>query len=139
MKAILVAQKEACRVISRQRLDTALSKIVPRSFAADIEISDEVLVYREKPTGKRIGPYVVREISGKLATLNTGSLIIIASIDKTKSYCQNHVSKNIVSSETSSTNGHETFQREKTQIEASLNLQKKVFNSQDTADVFIFK
>lgn len=93
----------------------------------------------EKSTENRVGPYDVHGISGKLATLDTGEWTLTAFIDKIKTDCQDHISKNIVGSETSGINGNETFRREKTQLEALLKFQREFPAVQDTADMFIFK
>lgn len=77
-------------------------------------------MYREKPVAKWIGPYVVRGVSGKLVTLDTGDRIVLASIDKLKLYHPNHISKEDVSSNESQNKSNEIFQLEKAQLEALL-------------------
>lgn len=48
------------------------------------KISDEVLMYREKPTGRCIRPYFIIYSNGKMLMLDTGDRIIDACVDKMK-------------------------------------------------------
>lgn len=43
-------------------------------------------MYREKPVGKWVGPYFIRNTEGKMMTLDTGDRHIRGSIDKFKLY-----------------------------------------------------
>lgn len=49
-------------------------------------MGDKVLMYREQPVGKWLGPYLVQNKDNKMMTLDTGDRLIRASIDKVKPY-----------------------------------------------------
>lgn len=47
-------------------------------------------MFREKPIGKWVGPYVSREKDAKMVTLYTGDLLLGDSVDKFKPYLEIH-------------------------------------------------
>lgn len=67
-------------------MEAALRRNVPPAADIDIRIGDLVLMFREKPIGKWVGPYSVMDIKRKQLTLNTGDRYMSASIDKVKLY-----------------------------------------------------
>lgn len=75
-------------LVAKQRLKTAVNLRVPRAADSNICVNDEVLMYREKPIAKWVGPYIVCRIfdRGKLLELDTGDRLVTASIDKIKTY-----------------------------------------------------
>lgn len=88
MKAAISARKEMVDITSKHRIRTALKQNVPAAADMKLMIGEEVLMYREKPTAKWVGPYVIEKIheNGKQYTLNTGDRTLLASIDKLKKY-----------------------------------------------------
>lgn len=88
MIALVNARKEMSRIIAKERLDAALRCDVPRAAYSKIYIADEVLIYREKPFGKGVGPYIVRDIKSKKLILDTIDREINAtlSVDKVNHY-----------------------------------------------------
>lgn len=49
-------------------------------------IGEEVLMYRERPFGKWIGPYVIKDRELKLIMIETGDRLLRASVEKLKPY-----------------------------------------------------
>lgn len=43
-------------------------------------------MYREKPTAKWVGPFVVRGVKEKVITLDSGYRLVRASVDKVKGF-----------------------------------------------------
>lgn len=72
MRALAEAYKEMTRISHRARLSTALRSNVPAAADMSYEIGDEVLMYRENPVAKWTGLYVVRNVRGKMLTLDSG-------------------------------------------------------------------
>lgn len=86
LKSMIAARKEATQLIAQSRIATAIRRSVPAAADSAIQIGEEVLMYREKPIGKWVGPFIVEQTDGKNLTLNTGDRTIRASLDKVKSY-----------------------------------------------------
>lgn len=83
MKAMHTACNEMAIIYQQHRLNTALRCSIT-SAAAEYKIGDEVLMYREKPIGKWIGPYVIGHKVDKMLSLDTGDRLIRASVYKDK-------------------------------------------------------
>lgn len=123
MKAISTARREATKVISQHRLDVALNKLVPGAANNDLKIADEVLMYREKPVAKWVGPYIITSINGKQVTLDTGDRTILASIDKLKLYRQvsnNMDDKKLLTEQSHDLSRDDIFQHELNQLKSLL-------------------
>lgn len=86
MKAMANARKEMSTIVARDRVDRALRLRVPSASDSQISIGDEVLMFRENPIGKWMGPYVIADKKDKSIILNTGDRLLPASIDKIKHY-----------------------------------------------------
>lgn len=84
LSAIVKAQKEANRIISQHRFETAMNRYAPNATDNDIIISAEVLVFCEKPVGRWIGPFVVYSVNGKMLALDTGNRTFMAFVDMVK-------------------------------------------------------
>lgn len=88
IKQMVMARKEMGRIAAQTRLETALRRNVPCAADSDIRVGDYVLMYREKPIGKWVGPYMVVNLKGKVTTLNTGDRLLNASVDKRKPHIE---------------------------------------------------
>lgn len=86
MKAMQNAREEMEVIIAQQRLKTDLTRCVPHAVSQTFRIGDHGFMFRKKPDGKLIGPYIVSETDGKLLTLYTRERTIMASIDKVTLY-----------------------------------------------------
>lgn len=86
MRALRTAKSEMARLISRARLETALSRRVPAAADVDIQIGDEVLWFRDKPVGRWTGPFIVTGRRGQLLQIDDGDRTTTASIDRVKPY-----------------------------------------------------
>lgn len=62
---------------------------MPRAADNDITAGDEVLMYREKPTSKLVGPYIVTSIDEKIMSLDKGDRTLNASVENLNLYNQN--------------------------------------------------
>lgn len=82
IKAIRDARAEMAKLFTQARLKTATTRNVTGDADADVRIGDRVLLYREKPIEKWAGPFIVRNVEGKLVTPDTSFRTILASIDK---------------------------------------------------------
>lgn len=133
MKASDTDRKEAARLISQQRLHTALSRFVPKVAYPDIRVSDEVLMFREKPTANWVGPYVVRGVSSKLVTLDTGDGVFVPSIDKVKPYRHGHISEKVTTGNNIEITKNEIFQCERAQLKALLDIRRNIRAASGTA------
>lgn len=61
MKAMVNARKEMSMLVARDRVDRALRLNVPFAVDREVGIGDEALMFREKPVGKWVGPYMVAD------------------------------------------------------------------------------
>lgn len=61
---------------------------VPAEADAVFSLGDDFLMYRQKPIGKWIVHYMVREVHGKSLNLDIGDWQIRASVDKVKNLKQ---------------------------------------------------
>lgn len=85
LNTMIKARKGSSKTIAQSRMATALQRSVPVAAVA-VTIGDAVLMFREKPVGKWIGPYIVVKTNGKLLTLNTVYRTLKASVEKIKLY-----------------------------------------------------
>lgn len=139
MKAIAMSRNEESTLIAQQRLDNALRKSISKDTFAKCRISDEVLMYREKPVAKWIGPCVVRGVSGKFVTMDTGDCIIIASIYKLKLYSQNSIAEEAIHTDDIQNGKNQIFHRERAQLEALLKKRTGTQATRVTVDLFVEK
>lgn len=88
MKAAISVQKELVDTIVQQRSETALHRRLPVTADSIMQVSNEVLLFREYPIAKRVGPYVVERFIdvGKFLELTTGDHFMTVSMDKIKKY-----------------------------------------------------
>ena len=84
MKAIQIARKEMEKVIAKQILATALRSNVPKAADNETRIGSDVLLYKERPVNKWLGPYKVMAGDNKNLLLNINGRIAPASVDKVK-------------------------------------------------------
>lgn len=70
----------------RAKVHTASSTNVLGAADREYAIGDEVLLFRERPIGKCVDPYVIRQKENKMLTLDTGDRLLSASIDKVEPY-----------------------------------------------------
>lgn len=88
MKAMQLARTEMTQIIAKARVHAALSKNVPSAADTDIKIRDNVLVYREKPVGKWMGPYLVPDVRDKSVFVDVNGKVTQFSVDKVKVFKQ---------------------------------------------------
>lgn len=88
MKAMISARSEMTAVMAKSKLSTVLRSNIPAAALSDITIGSEVLVYREKPENKWVGPYRVLTIDGKVVHVDANGTSMQLSIDKVKRYSQ---------------------------------------------------
>lgn len=88
LKAMHGARKEMAKISNHSKLVTATSSNVPAAADRDFLVGDEVLMFREKPVGKWVGPYHVCDRDEKMLTLDSGDRMIRASVDKVKPYLE---------------------------------------------------
>lgn len=86
MLALKIARSEMLKVIARQRLATAIQKNVPKVANHDISIGSDVLLYKERPVNRWLGPYKVIAGDMKNLLLNVDGRIVPASVDKVKTF-----------------------------------------------------
>lgn len=86
MQAMQSARTEMTKIVAKTRVHVALSKNVPAAADAAIRILDKVLVYREKPVNKWLGPYNVLDINGKIVHVDINGKSSQFSVDKVKPF-----------------------------------------------------
>lgn len=84
--AMHAARNEMAKHVAKSRLERAARSRVPAAADAVIRAGTSVLVYREKPVDRWIGPYEVLSTDGKQVWLNVGNSVKLFSIDKVKEY-----------------------------------------------------
>ena len=70
MRAMARTRKEMSCVIAKEKISKALRMNVPTAALNDIAIGSQVLVYREKPENRWVGPHRVIGIKGKCIFLD---------------------------------------------------------------------
>lgn len=88
MRAMQTARVEMSQIMSKTRVNVALSRNVPAAADADIRILDEGLIFREKPIKKRTGPYKVLNVDGKIIYAEVNGRLTQFSVDKVRLYLQ---------------------------------------------------
>ncbi|CDF33317.1 unnamed protein product [Chondrus crispus] len=86
MQALVTARNEMARTIAQRRINTALSSNVPAAAASDMTIGTYVLVHRESPVSKWIGPYRICDTFGKHVFFDVKGRFVKFSVDKVKPY-----------------------------------------------------
>lgn len=86
MNSIRTTRDELSKIVAVNRIKLAFSEEVLAGAYLVIRIGDEVLMFREKPAGNWVGPYLVTWSDVKMLKLNTGERMIDASIDLDKKY-----------------------------------------------------
>eukprot|EP00171_Calliarthron_tuberculosum_P000524 IDg524t1 len=86
MKTMIQARNEMAVIIAKSRIQTALNKRVPRAADRVVDVGKEVLVYREKPENRWVGPFKVIAGKGKSVWINVKGKLRNVSIDKIKEY-----------------------------------------------------
>lgn len=84
--AMHAARDEMAKHVAKSRLERAARSRVPASADAIIRAGMSVLVYREKPVDRWLGPYRVLSTNGKQVWLNVGNSVKLFSVDKVKEY-----------------------------------------------------
>ena len=80
------ARREMSKETAQNRLTTALKSNVAAAAHHGIGIGSEVLVYKEPPLNKWIGPFRVLDIKGKAVFVEAEGRITQLSVDKVKVY-----------------------------------------------------
>lgn len=88
MQAMQVARAEMARITARARVHVALNRNVPAAADTDIRILDNVLVFRESPVNKWVGPYTVVDVKGKSIYVDVNGRATQFAIDKVRVYRQ---------------------------------------------------
>lgn len=86
LKLMRSAKKEMAQVIAKSKLTKAMRMNIPSACNRSIKIGDDVLVYREPPGNKWIGPFKVVNVDDKMAHLDYNGELKLYSIDKLKVY-----------------------------------------------------
>lgn len=86
MFAMQSVRAEMAKLVAKARVHVALSRNVPTAVDANIRILDQVLVFREKPVNKWMGPYKVLDVYGKINHVDISGKNAQFSIDKVKVY-----------------------------------------------------
>lgn len=86
LHAMKQARNEMAKVISSSKLTRALRMNVPSASRNELKIGDKVLVYREKPIEKWVGPHQILNIDGKMAHIDYNGEMKLYSVDKLKLY-----------------------------------------------------
>lgn len=86
MELMHSAKMKMMAILSQAGLQTALNSAVPTAADNQFRVGDEVLMYREKPVNKWIGPYIVVDKNEKFLTLNTGDRHIRSASDRVKAF-----------------------------------------------------
>ena len=84
MKAMVLARKEMTRIIAKERIPRALRTNVPSAAHTDIPIGSRVLIFREKPENKWIGPYRVLDVKDKCLFIDLDGTDYQVSLDEVK-------------------------------------------------------
>lgn len=127
MNAMADARKEMEQIVARSRIAAALNWNVPKCSDQQFNVSDEVLMFREKPVGKWVGPYTIKSINNKSVVLDTGDRNILSSVDKIRVYKSNTNDPVILEKTnqkegiTSSFSGKDVFMREREELDKLLN------------------
>lgn len=85
MKILSEARIEMNTTIAEKRIATALQKNVTSAADRVYMFGDEVLVYEEKEK-KWIGPYIVKKVNHKIATISNGSYTQKFNVQQLKPY-----------------------------------------------------
>lgn len=86
MRAMQAARKDMSKEIASSRTSTALRSLVPAATNYNIIIGSEVLVFKENPLNKWIGPFCVLDVKDKTVFVNAEGHTTQLSIDKVKPY-----------------------------------------------------
>lgn len=86
MQAIVDARREMQALVACARLRTALSAPVPAAASRDLHHVDHVLVYREPPQDKWVGPHFAAGVQDKVVWLAVDGVLRQYSVDKVKKY-----------------------------------------------------
>lgn len=86
MKAMKATQAEMASAVATDKIRTALSRSI--FGAADTEIVEgfKVRMFKDRPIGKWIEPYILNKRDGKMLILDTGDRFLSSSIDRVKLY-----------------------------------------------------
>lgn len=72
MCAMHDARIEMQKLVSSTRMQVALYRRLPLAVDNEVTAGEEVLMYREKPIGRWVGPYTVMTIADRMLKLDTG-------------------------------------------------------------------
>lgn len=86
MKAMTEARKEMGKRMAATLLKKAMKMNAPAAATRNIQIGSEVLVYKEKPIRKWLGPHLVLDVQGKAVFVDTKGNTVQLSVDKVKPY-----------------------------------------------------
>ena len=86
MNAMQAARNDMSKEVARSRLSTALRSNVPAATNRDISIGSEVLVFKEPPVNKWVGPFHVLDVRDKSVFINSQGRTMQMSIEKVKPY-----------------------------------------------------
>ena len=86
LQVMMNARKEMNAIVAKSALSRAMKTNVPSAAKKTFKIGDEVLVFREKPICKWVGPFKIITIDNKMAHLDYNGELKLYSIDKLKKY-----------------------------------------------------
>ena len=86
MQAMESARTEMVKFILQHRINTALRSNIPAATSSNITIGSEVLIYREPPVNKWVGPHKVCDSFGKYVFVESKGRLANFSMDKIKLY-----------------------------------------------------
>lgn len=112
LKAMKEARDEAVKLIAQTRLATAITSNVFVAADSDIKISYVVLMFREKPVERWIGPFSVVDNDGMILNLGSGDLTWIPSVDKVKLYQEEHPNQQNFNGETDVTHDNSDYHQQ---------------------------
>ena len=86
MQAMEAGRKDMADILARNRISKAVQSNVPAAADKEIAIGSKVLVFKEKPINKWIGPFEVRDVKKKVVFVDMDGRLSQLSIDKVKTY-----------------------------------------------------
>ena len=86
LNAMRQARKELSSMVAKSKLKRALKMNIFAAASKSFKIGDEVLVYREDPINKWVGPFSVINVEGKMIHIDYNGDLKLFSKDKLKKY-----------------------------------------------------
>lgn len=86
MKTIPNSQDQTTKIVAKVIIAAELGQIVRCSSNYQQEVNYEVHIFREKPVGKWMDPYPIREMEDKSLNLGPNNRCLAAFVDMVKQY-----------------------------------------------------